>query len=144
MSVNPATAPALTSGIKSLVVSWTNSTTVDTTHTVYRSRGACGAYVAVATGVLAPYTDYNVTNGETYAYYIVATLGTAVSVPTATVSVTFVGPVDQYSPTLASSNALTERKGAVAVFTNYTGIPAGCGEFQRLQRLRGQATMCGK
>jgi hypothetical protein len=144
MSVNPATALVVTPIVKALRLSWTNSTTAGATHTVYRSRGACGAYVAVASDILTPYTDYNVTNGEVYAYYVVATLGATTSAATAVVSQTFVGPADSSSATLTSQDALTDRKGAVAVYTNDAGIPAGCGEFQRLQRLRGQATMCGK
>ncbi len=144
MSVNPATAPAVTLRVKALSVSWTNSTTTGATHTVYRSRGALGGYVPVATGILTSYIDYNVTNGEVYAYKIVATAGGVSSAESATVSLTYVGPVDEYSATLTSSDALTERRGAVAVYTNYAGISAGCGEFQRLQRLRGQSIMCGK
>lgn len=144
MAVNPATSPAVTHVLKALRVSWTNSSTAGATHTVYRSRGACGAYVPVATGILAPYIDYNVTNGETYSYYVVATAGGASSAQTASVALTYVGPVDQYSATLTSSDALTDRRGAVAVYTNPAGILQGCGEFQRLQRLRGQSTLCGK
>ncbi len=142
--MNPATSLVLTPVLKALQLSWTNSTTPGATHTVYRSKGACGAYVAIATNLLSTYTDYNVSNGEVYAYYVVATLGTATSDPTPTVYLTYLGPADSYSATLTSSDALSDRKGAVAVFTNYAGIPAGCGEFQRLQRLRGKATMCGK
>jgi hypothetical protein len=144
MAVNPATAPAITLVVKALRVSWTNSTTAGATHTVYRSRGACGTYVPVVTGISTPYIDYNVTNGETYSYYVVAAAGGVSSVASATVILTYVGPADEYSATLTSSDALTDRRGAVAVFTNYAGIPQGCGEFQRLQRLRGQATLCGK
>lgn len=144
MSVDPATSFAVTAGNTSLRLAWTNSTTAGATHTVYRSRGACGAYVAVATDVMTPYIDYNVSNGETYAYYVVATLGAATSAASATVTRMFTGPTDQYKDVLKSADALTDRRGAVAVFTNYAGIPQGCGEFQRLQRLRGKATMCGK
>ncbi len=146
MSVNPATTPAVALLVKALRVSWTNSTTSGATHIVYRARGANGeqAFVPVATGVLTPYIDYNVTNGETYAYKIVATNAGASSTDSATVILTYVGPPDEYSATLTSSDDLTERRGAVAVYTNAAGIPAGCGEFQRLQRLRGQATLCGK
>jgi hypothetical protein len=140
-----ATNPAVTLEINLLRVTWTNSATTDATHTVYRSRGACGAYVAVASGISTPYIDYNVSNGEVYAYYIVASApGYTDSVPTAVVRITFTGVPDQYSATLTSSDATTERNGALAVYTNAAGIPAGCGEFQRLQRLRGQATLCGK
>ena len=142
--VNPATSLAVTPLVGALKLTWTNSTTAGTTHTVYRSRGACGSYVAVASGIGTPYTDYNVSNGETYSYYVVAMTGGVDSTATSVVSHTYVGAADPYSATLTSSDALTERKGAVAVFTNYAGIPAGCGEFQRHQRLRGQATMCGK
>lgn len=144
MAVNPATAPAITLVVKALRVSWTNSTTSGANHTVYRSRGACGTYVSVATGILAPYIDYNVTNGEAYSYYVVASAGGVSSAASAKVALTYVGPADEYSATLTSSNALTDQRGAVAVYTNDGGIPAGCGEFQRLQRLRGRATLCGK
>ena len=139
------TAPALTLGITSITVSWTNSATAGATHTVWRSRGACGAFTAIATGLGGtPYIDYNVSNGETYAYYITATDSSGTSAATNTIMATFVGPVDQYKDTLTSSDALTDRRGAVTVATNYAGIPQGCGEYQRLQRLRGQATLCGK
>jgi hypothetical protein len=146
MAVDPATAPSIAQISLALRVSWTNSTTSGARHTVYRARGANGenAFVPVATGLLSPYIDYNVTNGETYAYYIVATLGTTTSAETTRVTLTYVGPADQYSATLTSSDALTDRRGAVAVYTNQAGIPAGCGEFQRLQRLRGKATLCGR
>jgi hypothetical protein len=144
MSVNPATAVAVTQIVKAFRVSWTNSTTAGATHTVYRSRGANGAFVAVATGAATPYIDYDVANGETYSYQIIASVGTASSVLNTTITRMYNGPVDQYVATLTSSDALTDRRGAVAVYTNYAGIPQGCGEFQRLQRLRGQATMCGK
>ncbi len=145
MSVNPATAPSVSQIVKALRVSWTNSTTAGATHTVYRSLcGAAGTFVPVATGILSPYTDYNVTNGVTYSYYIIATAAGANSAASSTVTLTYVGPADPYSATLTSEDALTDRRGAVAVYTNYAGIPQGCGEFQRLQRLRGQATLCGK
>ncbi len=145
MAANPATNPAVTLAVNNLRITWTNSTSTGATHTVYRSRGACGAYVAVASGIRTPYIDYDVSNGEVYAYYIVASApGLTNSVPTAVVQTTFTGVPDQYSATLTSSDAVTERRGALAVYTNAAGIPAGCGEFQRLQRLRGQVTMCGK
>jgi hypothetical protein len=144
MSVNPATAVAVTQIVKALRVSWTNSTTAGATHTVYRSRGANGAFVAVAINAASPYIDYDVANGETYSYQIIASLNGVSSTVNTTVTLTYTGPVDQNVATLTSSDALTDRRGAVAVYTNYAGIPQGCGEFQRIQRLRGQATMCGK
>ena len=145
MSVNPATAPSVSLLVNALRVSWTNSTTAGATHTVYRSVcGATGTFVPVATGILTPYTDYNVTNGVTYSYYIVAALAGVNSAASSTVTLTYVGPADPYSATLTSEDALTDRRGAIAVYTNNAGIPQGCGEFQRLQRLRGQATLCGK
>jgi hypothetical protein len=143
MAVNPATSPSVTLLVKALRVSWTNSTTVGATHTVYRSRGACGFFVAVASDIQTPYIDYNVANGETYSYKIVAIASGVTSTESATVSITYVGPPDEYSATLTSSDGLTNRRGATTVFTNAAGIPQGCGEFQRLQRLRGQTTLCG-
>ncbi len=132
----------LATGLKSLTVAWTNSVTAGATHTVWRSRGACGAFVAIAVAQMGSYIDYNVSNGETYAYYVVANVGTTSSAASATVTATFVGPVDQYKDVLTSADALSDRKGAVAVYSGQT--TAGCGEYQRLLRLRGQATLCGK
>lgn len=144
MAVNPATSVSVTQIVKALRVSWTNSTTAGAIHTVYRSRGANGAFVAVATDAITPYIDHDVSNGETYAYKVIASVGITQSTTNATVTQMYTGPADGYVATLTSSDALTDRRGAVAVYTNYAGIPAGCGEFQRLQRLRGQAIMCGK
>lgn len=144
MPVSAPTNVAITKSVKALILSWTNSVSAGTTHTVWRSRGVCGAYVAIATNQSATFTDFNVSNGETYAYYIVASTTTEDSPASATVVATYVGPVDQYKDVLKSADALTDRKGAVAVATQYGGIPQGCGEYQRLLKLRGQATMCGK
>ena len=144
MATAPATNVNVTQIVKALRVTWTNSTTGGATHTVYRSRGACGAYVAVISGLTtASYTDYDVSNGETYAYKIVAIAGGVGSEDSNVVTIMYGGPADQYAATL-TADGLTERRGALAVFTNVDGIPKGCGEYQRLQRLRGQATMCGK
>lgn len=142
MAINPATAPSVTLVLKGLRVEWTNSTTAGATHTVYRSRGACGVYVPVASEILTPYIDYNVGNGETYAYYIVAQNGLVSSTETATVSLMYVGPANPHSDITSSANGLTDRRGAFTVFAGV--VPAGGGEYQRLQRLRGKAVQCGK
>ncbi len=134
MPVNPATALAITQGVKFLLVSWTNSTTSGARHTVYRSRGANGCFVPVASNILTPYTDADVSAGETYAYYIVATATGESSVPSNTSTLTYVGPQDPYATEVP--------RGAVTVYAGV--VAAGCGEYQRLQRLRGQAIMCGK
>ena len=125
-----------------MVLAWTDSTTPGATHAVYRSLGACGAFVQIATNVSATYTDVNVSNGETYAYKIVATEAND-SAESATIVRMYGGPADQYSATL-TADGLTDRRGAITVFANPDGLPQGCGEFQRLQRLRGRAALCGK
>ncbi len=142
MAVNPATNPVLTLGVKSLTLSWTNSTSSGATHTVYRSRGACGTYVPVASGILSPYIDYSVSSGEVYAYYIQATVGTSVSTTTRPVSLQFVGSLDQYKESLTSQEARTEQRGGVVVYSS--GVASGSGEYQRLQQLRGKLFLCGK
>ncbi len=142
MAVAAPTNLALTLGLKSLTLSWTNSATAGATHTVYRSRGACGAYVPVATGILTPYIDSNVSNGEVYRYYLVAQVGSTTSAATNTVTLTYVGSADPYKDSLTSQDARSDQRGATVVYTN--GITAGCGEFQRLQQLRGKSYLCGK
>ncbi len=142
MAVNPATSPALSLGVMSITVSWTNSTTSGALHTVYRSRGKCGTYVPVASGILTPYIDSNVSTGEVYAYYIIASVGTTSSTATTPISLQFVGSQDQYKDTLTSQEARTEQKGGVVVYSGT--VAAGCGEYQRLQQLRGKSFLCGK
>ena len=139
--MNPATNPVLSLGVKNLLLSWTDSTTPGAYHTVYRSRGACGLYVPVASGILSPYIDSNVSTGEVYSYYVVATQGTSESTPTVRKTLQYVGSADQYKDSL-TSQARTEQKGATVVFSG--GVSSGCGEYQRLQQLRGKLFQCGK
>lgn len=140
--MNPATNPTLSLGVNNLLLSWTNSTTPGAYHTVYRSRGACGLYVPVASGILSPYIDSNVSTGEVYSYYVVATAGTSESAPTIRKTLSYVGHSDQYKDSLTSQDARTEQKGAAVVFSGEASF--GGGEYERLQRLRGKLYMCGK
>lgn len=142
MAVAAPTNLTLTLGVKSITLAWTNSSTVGADHIIYRSRGACGAYVPVASGILTPYIDANVSSGEVYAYYVVANVGTTESAATSTKSLQFVGPQDQYKDSRTSQDARTDQKGGVAVYTG--AIASGCGEYQRLQQLRGKSYLCGK
>ncbi len=142
MAVASATNLALALGVKSLTLSWTNSVTAGATHTVYRSHGPCRTYVAVATGILSPYIDYNVANGEVYRYYVVAQVGTITSPASLEVIGTFVGSPDPYRDSLTSQDARSDQQGAVAVYGGI--VAAGCGEYQRLQKLRGKLFLCGK
>lgn len=142
MAVAPATNPILELGIESLTLSWTNSITFGTQHKVYRSRGACGVYVPIISGIQSPFIDYNVSNGEVYKYYIVATVGNILSSESTVVSLTFVGSSDQYKDTLTSQDARGEQLGAKTVYGGT--VISGCGEYQRLQQLRGKSFMCGK
>ncbi len=136
MSVTPATALAVVKTVKTLVLTWSASTTPGATHTVYRSKGACGAFVAVATGLSTSYTDANVLNGEVYAYYVVATLNAAASTPSATVRLQFVGAPDQYV------TPLVQGRPPVSVYAGV--VAAGCGESERILKLKGRASLCGK
>jgi hypothetical protein len=142
MSVSPATNPTISLGTKSLVISWTNSISAGATHTIYRSRQACGTYVPVASGILSPYIDYNVSNGEVYNYYIVANVANNASDASSTVSLQFIGSSDQYKDSLTSQDARSEVIGATVVYSG--SVASGCGEYQRLQQLRGKFFLCGK
>jgi hypothetical protein len=142
MSVNPPTNPTVSLGVNKLIVSWTNSTTFGAFHTVYRSRGACGVFVPVAEGIQSPYMDSNVSTGEVYSYYVVAMLGGEQSTASVQKKLQYVGGSDQYKATLTSQDARSDQKGATVVFSG--GIQSGCGEYQRLQKLRGKSFLCGK
>ena len=142
MSVNPATSLNIALDVNNLTVSWTNSTTVGALHTVYRSRGACGAFVPVAEGILSPYVDFNVSSGEVYAYYVVATSNGSTSADSKIVKLQFVGGIDQYQASRTSQDTRSEQKAMAIVYSGET--PSGCGEFQRLQKLRGKSYLCGK
>ena len=137
MAINPPTALALSQTLRSINLSWTASATSGVRYTVYRDRAANGYFLPIGVDQSSTsYRDFNVSPGVVYRYYVVATLnGSAVSIPTAILQATYVGATDPYGARDAAVPATTVAAGVVA---------AGCGEFQRLQRLRGRAIGCGK
>ncbi len=72
-----ATAPTAPTGLSAVAGSaevtlqW-NSTPDATSYTVKRLDSNTGNYVAIASGITTSYTDYEVLNGETYSYIVVA------------------------------------------------------------------------
>jgi hypothetical protein len=140
MAISPPSALTLSQRIRSIVLSWTPSGTAGVSYTVFRDRSANGFFQAVGTNISGTtYADFNVLPGVVYRYYVVATLAGAESTPTSTAAATFVScsknTAVESRDTSASLGAITVAAGVVA---------AGCGEFQRLQRLRGRAIGCGK
>jgi hypothetical protein len=140
MAIIPPSALVLSQTLRSITLSWTASGTAGVYYTVYRDRSANGFFQEVATELTTTgYADYNILPGVVYRYYVVATLAGAESAPTSTVSATAttcskITAVDSHDKS-AALGPITAAAGVVA---------AGCGEFQRLQRLRGRAIGCGK
>jgi hypothetical protein len=136
MAISPPTALALTRSIKSINLAWSASATAGVQYAVYRDRGANGYFLPIAIDRSeTSYIDFNVSPGVVYRYFVVATLAGAESAPTGTVQAIYIGPKDDYGVRDAAVPATTVAAGVVK---------AGCGEFQRLQKLRGRAIGCGK
>lgn len=144
MATNPATNLRVVSATRNVTLTWTASTSAPSvTYTIYRSSsGGCLFKAIGTTGTdVVTYYDLNVDNGTVYQYYVVATKAGVDSVPTITVSTTYVGgPTDQYKPELQSQDALSDRRANTVVAAGV--VKAGCGEYQRLQKLKGNLSAC--
>ena len=136
MAVSPPTGFILTKSLRSFDLSWNASATAGARYTVYRDRSGNGYFETISIAKTArTYKDFNINPGVLYRYHVIATFGGIESDPTPILNVTYVGPKDQYGARDAAIPATTVAAGVVK---------AGCGEFERLQKLRGRSIAYGK
>lgn len=136
MSVSPATNLQISQAFERINLSWTASPTSGAKYIVYRSRGGTGLFGPInAEQTATSYSDFNVENGISYKYYVVATLAGTNATPTSTVDFSFTGPADQY---WSGPKTVADQTVAAGI------VRSGCGEFQRLQKLRGTLETCSK
>lgn len=144
MATAPPTNLTAVSATRNVTLTWTASASAPgVTYTIYRSSSGGCLFKAINTtppDVLTFY-DLTVQNGTIYKYYVVATKGGSDSVSTPTVSVTYVGgPKSQYQAETTSQNAYIDRRANTVVAAGI--VKAGCGEYQRIQKLKGNLSAC--
>lgn len=144
MATAPATGLTAVSAIRQVVLTWIASTSApNVTYSVYRSTsGGCLFKECGTTDTdVTEFIDLNVENGIVYQYYVVATKEGINSVPSSMISITYVGgPTARYQSERLSSRALIDRRANTVVASGI--VKAGCGEYQRLQKLRGNLSAC--
>lgn len=144
MATAPATNLRVVSATRNVTLTWTASTSApNVSYTVYRSSSGGCLFKAVGTTPedVTSYYDLNVENGTVYQYYVIATKAGVDSEATSTISTTYVGaPTAQYQAERLSEDALTDRRANTVVAAGV--VKAGCGEYQRLQKLRGNLSAC--
>lgn len=144
MATAPATNLRVVSATRHVALTWTASTSAPSvTYTIYRSSTGGCLFKAIGTtdADVVTYYDLNVENGTVYQYYIIATKAGVDSAASATAYTTYVGgPTDQYKPELQSQNAFADRRANTVVAAGI--VKAGCGEYQRLQKLKGNLSAC--
>lgn len=144
MATAPPTNVTAVSATRNVTLTWTASTSApNVTYTVYRSASGGCLFKAVGTTATdaTTYNDLNVRNGLVYQYYVIATEAGVASVASNTASVTYVGgPTSAYQAETGSQEARTEAKADTVVAAGV--VKAGCGEYQRLQKLKGNLAAC--